>query len=177
MPPIFLLAPQMYADQKVSIPLIVRSADKNSLQELIELGDAGFSLSDASKGGLTPLHCAARNGYTDVCKHLLDNGCDPNAQDVFGDTALHISISYGHLACASLVAQQQLLQPDVCDKLGRSALHILAETYASAVLSDSLKALVESLLQKGFKADLADKMGRTASSIAKSEGLLALLKQ
>lgn len=167
---------QMYADQKVNIPLILRSADKNNLQELMQLGDAGFSLSDASKGGLTPLHCAARNGYKDICKHLLDNGCDPNTQDVFGDTALHLSISYGHVECASLIAEQQLLQPDVCDKLGRSALHVFAETYASADISDSLKALVEMLLQKGFKADVVDKMGRTAASIAKSESLLALLK-
>jgi ankyrin repeat protein len=170
-------ASQMYADQKVSIPLIVRSADKNSLQELIELGNAGFSLSDASKGGLTPLHSAARNGYADICRHLLDNSCDPNAQDVFGDTALHISVSYGHLDCALLIAQQELLQPDVCDKLGRSALHVLAETYASAVCSEKLKALVELLLQKGFKVEAVDKMGRTASSIAKSQELLALLKQ
>jgi ankyrin repeat protein len=167
----------MYADQKVSIPLIVRTADKNDLKGLIELGDAGFSLSDASKGGLTPLHCAARSGYTEICKHLLDNGCDPNSQDVFGDTALHVSISYGHLACALLLAQQQLLQPDVCDKLGRSALHILVETFASADLDDSLKAVAEALLQKGFRANIADKMGRTPLSLAKGEGMVALLKQ
>ena len=167
----------MYGDQKVSIPLILRSADKNNLEELTALGDAGFSLSDSSKGGLTPLHCAARNGYTDVCQHLLRNGCDPNAQDIFGDTALHLSISYSHIGCALALAQQQLLQPDVCDKLGRSALHVLADTFASAAVGDDLKALVEALLQKGFKPDAADKMGRTAASLAKSEALLALLKQ
>ena len=170
-------AAQMYGDQKVSIPLILRSADKNNLEELVQLGDAGFSLSDASKGGLTPLHCAARNGYTDICKHLLDNNCDPNAQDVFGDTPLHISISYGHFDCASLILQSQQLQPDVCDKLGRSPLHVLIESHSAAHVGDSLKAVVEALLQRGFKADAVDKMGRTPASIAKSDELLALLKQ
>ena len=167
----------MYADQKVNIPLTLRSADKNNLQELMQLGDAGFSLSDVSKGGLTPLHCAARNGYKDICKHLLDNGCDPNAQDVFGDTPLHMCISYGHVECALLIAEQQLLQPDICDKLGRSALHVCAETFASADVVDNLKALVDLLLQKGFKPLVADKMGRTCAAIAKSESFLALLKQ
>ena len=167
----------MYADQKVSIPLILRSADKNNLEELVQLGDAGFSLSDTSKGGLTPLHCAARNGYTDMCKHLLDSNCDPNTQDVFGDTPLHISISYGHFDCASLILQSQQLQPDVCDKLGRSPLHVLIESHAAAHVGDSLKAVVEALLQRGFKADAVDKMGRTPASIAKSDELLALLKQ
>ncbi len=167
----------MYGDQKVSIPLIVRSADKNSLQELIQLGDAGFSLSDASKGGLTSLHCCARNGYADICKHLLDNACDPNAQDVFGDTPLHIALSYGHVGCALLLAQHPQLQPDVCDKLGRSALHVLAETFATADAAGDLKAVVEQLLEKGFQADVADKMGRTPQSLAKSEGLLAMLNK
>jgi ankyrin repeat protein len=167
----------MFADQKVSIPLVLRCADKNDLQELTALGDAGFSLSDASKGGLTALHCAARNGHADVIAHLLHNACDPNAQDVFGDTALHISICYSHVGCALLLARHDQLQPDVCDKLGRSALHVLAETFASADVSDDLKALVEALLLKGFKPNVADKMGRSPESIAKSDGLRALLKQ
>ena len=51
------------------------------------------------------------------------------------------------------------------------------ETFASAAVGDDLKGLVEALLQKGFKPDVADKMGRTAASLAKSEALLALLKQ
>ncbi len=129
---------QMYADQKVNTPLILCCADNKNLQELMQLGDAGFSLSDASKGGLTPLHCAARHGCKDICKHRWTMGAigilsifqsareDPN----------------GHVECASLIAEQQLLQPGVCDKLGRSALHVLAETHASADISDSLKALV-----------------------------------
>jgi ankyrin repeat protein len=167
----------MYADQKVCIPLIVRSADKNNLQEIIQLGDAGFSLSDASKGGLTSLHCCARNGYADICKHLLDNACDPNAQDVFGDTPLHVALSYGHIGCSLLLAQHPQLQPDVCDKLGRSALHVLAETFATAAVADDLKAVVEALLERGFKTDGVDKMGRTPASLAKSEGLLAMLKK
>ncbi|XP_067139621.1 ankyrin-1-like [Centruroides vittatus] len=43
----------------------------------------------------TLLHYAAKKNASEVIKKLLEKGCDPNAQDIDGDTALHIAAGRG----------------------------------------------------------------------------------
>ena len=45
-------------------------------------------------GGFTPLICAARNGYTDVVRFLVDSGADVNARDNSRDKSALLAASF-----------------------------------------------------------------------------------
>lgn len=53
----------------------------------------------------TPLHLAVITNQADVCKHLLESGCDPTLVDNRGDTPLHIACHHGNLLCFSVITQ------------------------------------------------------------------------
>jgi ankyrin repeat protein len=40
----------------------------------------------------TPLHWAVAVGHPDAIKRLLSHGADPNIQDVWGNTTLHLAV-------------------------------------------------------------------------------------
>lgn len=42
--------------------------------------------------GEYPLAFAVCFGYMDIYDYLIDNGADPNLQDSFGNTALHMAV-------------------------------------------------------------------------------------
>lgn len=46
------------------------------------------------KNGNTALHIAAQNGHFDMCKMLVANGADVDAQNAGGNTPLHMVTSY-----------------------------------------------------------------------------------
>lgn len=47
----------------------------------------------------TPLHYSCVNGFKEGVKLLLEFGADWRAQDLNGDTCLHLCFQYGHFAC------------------------------------------------------------------------------
>ena len=55
----------------------------------------GAQVSSTSKDGQTPLHRAARRGYENLARLLLDRGADVNAKDMRG-TPLHYAAARGH---------------------------------------------------------------------------------
>lgn len=42
--------------------------------------------------GEYPIHFAAATGNQEIYDYLIDHGADPNAQDTFGNTALHMVV-------------------------------------------------------------------------------------
>jgi hypothetical protein len=64
---------------------------------------------------MTPLIVAVGNASTAVCKHLLDQGVDPNEYDEFGMTALMEAIYYGHEEAVELLlahgAETNMVKP------------------------------------------------------------------
>ncbi|PZN06706.1 hypothetical protein E1B22_02860 [Thermaerobacter sp. FW80] len=53
--------------------------------------------------GMTPLHHAARHGWTDVAGRLLDLGADPDAVNRWGLVPLHYAARFGHPEVAALL--------------------------------------------------------------------------
>ena len=45
---------------------------------------------------MTPIYCAARNGYTEIVKILAPLTDNPNAQDEDGTTPIHWATFNGH---------------------------------------------------------------------------------
>lgn len=84
------------------------------VQRLIAMG-AGVN--EASVGGLTPLHWAARQGRTVFVEHLLDAGADPYAQTAQGETAM-----------AMAMAGPRVFHTGVADRLRLREVRALRET-------------------------------------------------
>jgi len=53
----------------------------------------------------TPLHIAARKGYTDICKLLIQMGVNINARDNYSHTPLHYAALYGYFDICKLLIQ------------------------------------------------------------------------
>jgi len=74
--------------------------------------------------GLTALHAAVRfKGHADVVRALIASGADLNARTLYGNTALHLAASNGHLDCCSLLVECNAHVNARCDADGDRPLH------------------------------------------------------
>ena len=53
--------------------------------------------------GRTPLIIATLKSNTNICKLLVDKKCDLDAQDMYGNTALHYACMHGFYSIAKLL--------------------------------------------------------------------------
>ena len=63
-----------------------------------------------SKNGNRPIHIAAQNGHLDLVKYLCGKGCDCNAQNGSGNTALHMAMAYDYFWCARILRANGALE-------------------------------------------------------------------
>lgn len=71
--------------------------------ELLKQG-ASPNVQDAS--GTTPAHDAARTGFLDTLKVLVEHGADVNAPDDTGALPIHLAVLEGHRAVVSFLAAE-----------------------------------------------------------------------
>jgi ankyrin repeat protein len=57
------------------------------------------------QNGNAPIHIAAQNGHSNVVEILLEKKCNINAQNLKGNTALHMAIGYDYYDAAVLLLQ------------------------------------------------------------------------
>ncbi|XP_069939287.1 ankyrin repeat domain-containing protein 65 isoform X2 [Cherax quadricarinatus] len=67
------------------------------LEELRILLKCGANVKDTVTQGLSPLHYAVWQRYPEAAEFLIDEGCDINAKDDIGYTALHLSAEHGYI--------------------------------------------------------------------------------
>ena len=53
----------------------------------------------------TALHWASQNGDAEVVQMLIQNGCDVNSKDTYGQTALHWASENGHAKVVQILIQ------------------------------------------------------------------------
>merc|ERR1711978_84407 len=89
--------------------------------------DRKANVEHRAKTGLTPLMEAARDGYTEVGRVLLDKGADVNAAPVPSsrDTALTLAAASGHYRFVELLLSRGA-RIDVRNKKGHPALWLAA---------------------------------------------------
>jgi len=51
----------------------------------------------------SPLHVAAYTGNTDIIRLLVDNGASVTQTDIYGSTALHLTVVNGSLRAAQVI--------------------------------------------------------------------------
>lgn len=71
--------------------------------ELLKQG-ASPNVQDAS--GTTPAHDAARTGFLDTLKVLVEHGADVNVPDGTGSLPIHLAVREGHTAVVSFLAPE-----------------------------------------------------------------------
>ncbi len=152
----------------------------------IDLGD---------NDGNTPLLNAIENNHVPVVEKLLASGADTSKKDIRGITALQRAAQLGNDACV-----EKLLAAGAevdASRHGETALYFAASQGRSSVVAKLLKAgankdalstlfddtvliaavrsrklaIVESLLAVNVAIDMADRMGRTALTMAAEYGL------
>ncbi|CAA0822881.1 ankyrin repeat family protein [Striga hermonthica] len=107
------------------------------------------AIKDANKRG--PLHFAAREGQTEVCKYLIEElKMDINTKDEDGETPLIHAARQGHTATAKYLVDSGA-DPSIASDLGATALH------HSAGIGDV--ELLKFLLSKGVNSDLQSDAG------------------
>ena len=71
--------------------------------ELLKQG-ASPNVQDAS--GTSPVHDAARTGFLDTLKVLVEHGADVNALDSTGSLPIHLAIREGHTSVVGFLAPE-----------------------------------------------------------------------
>ena len=119
------------------------------------------------EGGMTALHFAARQGYTDVAAALLDAGVDVNGRDSLDQTPLIAAVSQN-----SQIAVQEVLKRgaalDISDKAGWSPLHYAA--------TGPEPRLVQLLIERGADVNARDSIQDSPFLYAGAEGRLEILR-
>jgi ankyrin repeat protein len=117
------------ADNKASVVsmLIEAGADPNAadalfLQHELAPGEAATPKTPTSKGGMSVLQYAAREGALDAVRVLADKGADLDQVDPDGVSALLYATLNGHTATAALLLDKGA-DPNIVDTFGRSVLY------------------------------------------------------
>jgi ankyrin repeat protein len=138
------------------------SGDASGVRRALNWGaDLDASLADGS----TALHCAAREGHTEVCILLLGEGADVTAADESGATPLHVAARYQPVTGALIVAGADVASRS---RAGRTPLHM-------AVLFDGYAA-AKFLIGRGADVDAADALGATPLHVAAEQGALQMAR-
>jgi ankyrin repeat protein len=112
--------------------------DEVVMNKLIKSGIYNMNLQD--KEGLCALMIGAMKGYTNVVEMLLENGCDKDAVDVTGQTAVHHACANGHHATAGCLCSNAC-DFDIIDKNGLSATDLSLRYLARANITTGDEAV------------------------------------
>ncbi len=105
--------------------LVEHGADVNAVSSVFDFSGMKPKPGDVPmhfpRGGFTALLFAARGGFTECAKILLDHGADIKAADPDGTSALVLAIINGHYDTAAFLLDRKA-DPNAADSDGRAAL-------------------------------------------------------
>ena len=117
-------------------------------EQLIEiLKESKVSVDVPNDEGHSPLMHAAKKGYTNIAKLLLDYGADTTFTTSSGKTAMSMASFYGHVELVDLLIQYHAPW-DIASKSGLYPIH-------SAVSGGNLE-VVRYFLERGVSVDLPE---------------------
>jgi ankyrin repeat protein len=105
--------------------LVEHGADVNAVSSVFDFSGMKPKPGDVPmhfpRGGFTALLFAARGGFTECAKILLEHGADIKAADPDGTSALVLAIINGHFDTAAFLLDRKA-DPNAADSFGREAL-------------------------------------------------------
>lgn len=120
--------------------------------------------------GFAALHVAAREGVVPAVEGLLSRGVSASEKTKYGETALHLAASNGHLRVLKLLASKSPIHVlNAKDHNGWTAAH-------RAVTSGNEELVLWLIQQPNINLDLRDKHGRRATAFAAAYGTETMLK-
>ena len=142
----------------IQFNILFTLAEKGDIQKISEYLNKNYNykkeiISTVDQNKKSLLHIAAKNGHTQLCKFLIQNGFSVHARDKFLRTPLHLACQFGRETVADelIKAKSDIFARD---SIGRTALH-----YAACSDSENLITLL-----LGINPDLVnarDTYGRT----------------
>ena len=136
----WLIKPSNYPKQiNIFLELLKHGADVNKVENQFKF---------------TSLHIAAREGNSEVIKHLLRYHANINTIDIAGLTPLHYAIIYGHISCVTLLLEAGCeVNPTNKNILSSSPLHF-------AIVNGNAE-IVFQLIENGANVNAQDCDGKT----------------
>ena len=132
--------------------------------------DAGAKSSDVSNFGNTPLIAAARNGYAEIVKVLLDDNANVNATDKYGRSALLESARFAKDMEVITLLVKRGADINAVDNDRNTALSLAAASHLDSV------EVVRGLLRLGADSSMKNFDGMTPIQIASSLGRTEMVK-
>lgn len=122
----------------------------------------------------TPLHITVCANMVDIIKELLAvKTIDVNCVDKRGRTPLHIAVTYGRLeAVQLLISAENVVDPNVPEHNGYTALHLAAELYNLDIFYELLVLKDIDINCRAFNADTPLHMACAAGNLEMVKGLL-----
>jgi ankyrin repeat protein len=133
------------------------------VQYLLSLPNAADDMHRENCFGLTPLHCAAREGADSVMQLLLQRGASVSAADLYGSAPL----AYARTTAVVKLLLAAGADAAAVNKLGLSVLHMQADVGAAT-------GIICLLLKAGADPTVVDSEGSTPAHIAGMRGHFAL---
>ncbi|CAL4107550.1 unnamed protein product, partial [Meganyctiphanes norvegica] len=128
-------------------------ATSNNLPVILSLLlSHGFNCNATDRHGQSPLHIAAKMGFSDCCKILLESPeINVNMKNKINDAPIHKAVMGGHIEICELLLQHKHLDVNLGNKD--------AETPLMIAIQDNHAELVRLLMENGAKWDIIDSKG------------------
>lgn len=134
--------------------LLTAAAGKKEMLALY-LVSQGASVTEIAKNGRSLAHHASYCGMFALLKAVLEKGCDPNVQDIEGDTALHDAIAKGHDRAVNILLSHPNINMTLVNKKGFHPLVFAAfkeNEFAVEKLLDKSQSLMKMTKSDGSSA-------------------------
>ena len=89
----------LHVNKNLPLRFAIRNGDVDRVQYILETSDIDVNFNDHN--GITAIHEAAINGYSEIIKLLLDHDAEINKQDNEGFTCLDYAVYGGHFECST----------------------------------------------------------------------------
>ena len=152
-----LLANGAYINTKPaekSTALLVAAAGKEEMIALF-LVSQGASVNDVDKHNKSIAHQASYSGMNTLLRRVLEKGCDPNKQDIEGDTALHYAIAKCNDEAVDILLRRPKINLNLVNKRGFNPFTfaaLKAHTYAVEKLLVKLPGVMKITKSDGTSA-------------------------
>ncbi|MBB3104584.1 ankyrin repeat domain-containing protein [Azomonas macrocytogenes] len=148
---------------------LLDAAREGNVAVLETLTAKGANLNAVNARGYTPFIMAAYYGHTEVLAWLLKHGAEPCAEDQQGSN-VYMGVAYrGYEGTAKWLLENTGCNINHTNHAGQTAL-MMASLFGR-------EAIVQLYLQHGADADLVDRQGNTAASLAQGQGLTHIVRQ